>query len=230
MVIRRQRKVMQSAITANAIVSSIFPATVQDRLLQNAEEEANKKGGGPARHGGGFPFGPQRHLHSGEKEETKGLVTAYSTKPIADLFTHATVMFADIAGFTGTFARVDLFVLVIGSREAHTFHLATLHFQHGRAYEKRHKVRNNERTMVHVLADETLFPYCALSSVFILLETVYASFDRVAKALKVFKVETIGMYRSGRHVSSLLLFFQWKWHFYSTVGGWSTVQLFAFCR
>jgi class 3 adenylate cyclase len=73
-----------------------------------------------------------------EAAEEEGLVTAFSTKPIADLFTACTVMFADISGFTAWSS-----------------------------------VREP-------------------SQVFTLLETVYAAFDKVAKSLKVFKVETIG--------------------------------------
>jgi Adenylate and Guanylate cyclase catalytic domain len=142
---RRQKKVMQSAENANAIVSSIFPANVQERILQNAEEQAKKNA--KEQKGTSTMFGVKRQLRRfvdndlSEAEEEEGLVTAFSTKPIADLFTAATVMFADISGFTAWSS-----------------------------------VREP-------------------SQVFTLLETVYAAFDKVAKSLKVFKVETIGKER-----------------------------------
>jgi Adenylate and Guanylate cyclase catalytic domain len=137
---RRQKKVLQSAENANAIVSSIFPANVQERILKNAEEQAKKN----MKEQKGPMHGVKRQLRKfvdddlSEVAEEEGLVTAFSTKPIADLFTACTVMFADISGFTAWSS-----------------------------------VREP-------------------SQVFTLLETVYAAFDKVAKSLKVFKVETIG--------------------------------------
>lgn len=77
---------------------------------------------------------------------------APSGNPIADLFTEATVMFADIAGFTAW----------------------------GSAREP--------------------------TQVFVLLETIYAAFDALARKRKVFKVETIGdCYVAGKY-GGLLLF------------------------
>jgi hypothetical protein len=187
MVIRRQRKVLQSAINANAIVSSIFPATVTERILQNIEEQANKNS-----------VSPQKRLHSNESfanDEAEGLVTAFSTKPIADLFTHATVMFADIAGFTGTFARVVLHVAILESRVAHPSYLTTHSFQPGRVYARHRKVRSLVRSNTRwnrQRGDRVLTHFNSIDLVFTLLETVYAAFDKVAKTLKVFKVETIG--------------------------------------
>jgi class 3 adenylate cyclase len=137
---RRQKKVLQSAENANAIVSSIFPANVQERILKNAEEQAKKN----MKEQRGPMHSVKRQLSKyvdddlSEAAEEEGLVTAFSTKPIADLFTACTVMFADISGFTAWSS-----------------------------------VREP-------------------SQVFTLLETVYAAFDKAAKSLKVFKVETIG--------------------------------------
>lgn len=104
MVQRRQLKVMQSATNANTVVSSIFPASVQQRILQDAEERANIKS--RAKQSVSYGSGARKQLKNfldGEQPEHRGEgadVTAFSTKPIADLFTHATVMFADISGFT----------------------------------------------------------------------------------------------------------------------------------
>jgi Adenylate and Guanylate cyclase catalytic domain len=133
--------VMESAANANALVANIFPETVKDRILKDTEGQANRN---ENKQGAGFGFGARKphtsfldETHQQSPEQTSHL-TAFATKPIADLFTHATVMFADISGFTAWSS-----------------------------------VREP-------------------SQVFTLLEKVYASFDKVAKTLKVFKVETVG--------------------------------------
>ncbi len=115
---QRQSKVMLSAKKSSAIVNSLFPANVRDRLMQEQENQA----------GDNKYYGFKRS----DFEEVP------SSKPIADLFPHATVMFADLAGFTAWSSL----------REP--------------------------------------------SQVFLLLESVYNSFDKIARRMKVFKVETIG--------------------------------------
>jgi class 3 adenylate cyclase len=89
---------MKSAVQSNAIVSSLFPKTVRDRLFPSSE------------HGGGhekskieynktrlksFLSGDGKSPEATSKEEGKG-----KSSPIADLFPHCTVLFSDIAGFT----------------------------------------------------------------------------------------------------------------------------------
>lgn len=141
---RRQQSVAKSAANANAIVSNMFPETVQQRLFLHAED-ANRTS--TTKSSVGFGFGTKKQQKNfvnpghNDSKMVDGLTaqyTAFSTKPIADLFTEATVLFADISGFTAWSS-----------------------------------VREP-------------------SQVFTLLETVYASFDKAAKALTVFKVETIG--------------------------------------
>lgn len=96
---KRQEKVMATAKRSKAIVTSLFPANVRDRILKDAEDQvaaqelARKKG---------LPFTVAKNelksfLDDGETKE-KG--SAFDTKPIADLFPSTTVMFGDIVGFT----------------------------------------------------------------------------------------------------------------------------------
>jgi class 3 adenylate cyclase len=66
---------MQSVLETNRFVSTLFPANVRDRVMNDAND----------------PF-----LTSGEEMGAY----AYQTRPIADYFPHTTVMFADISGFT----------------------------------------------------------------------------------------------------------------------------------
>lgn len=121
---KRQTMVMISASKSHAIINSLFPANVRDRLLEEQEvKEMDKKLGN--NYFGVSTVGANRQAMQ-------------SSKPIADLFAEATVMFCDIAGFTAWSSI----------REP--------------------------------------------SQVFLLLETVYNAFDKIARKMKVFKVETIG--------------------------------------
>jgi len=89
---KRQDKVMATAKRTNAVVSSLFPSQVRDRILQDAKEQAeqdmqmNKRGSV-------FNLGAKSQLKDFLDE---GAVTeklqAYDSKPIADLFPNVTVM------------------------------------------------------------------------------------------------------------------------------------------
>ena len=124
---RRQRLVMASAKQTNAIVTSLFPKNVRDRLMKETapvDDKGKKNFLSPNRRLKGFI--------NGDQEDDAG------NTPIADLFPHCTVMFCDISGFTAWSSTRDP------------------------------------------------------SQVFILLQTVFQAFDKIAKRRKVFKVETIG--------------------------------------
>lgn len=82
---KRQAIVMTKARQTTAIVTSLFPQKVADRLIE-ANETIGKS-----------LVAPTRRLKSfltGSEEDDIGL------QPIADLFPDCTVMFADISGFT----------------------------------------------------------------------------------------------------------------------------------
>lgn len=111
---RRQDKVQNAAVRSNAIVSSLFPAEVRDRLYQQSNETDLKGKGGKSKDVNGNEPGAKFRLKSylddnggkrdeGDDDDAKELAMSaipemYETKPIADLFPNATVMFADIAG------------------------------------------------------------------------------------------------------------------------------------
>jgi len=89
----RQQKVMKTAVQSTTIVSSLFPSNVRDRLL-----DVNGNTPVPADNMRASMFQPTKtrlrtFLNDGEPSND-------SNKPIADLFTDTTVLFADIAGFT----------------------------------------------------------------------------------------------------------------------------------
>lgn len=81
---KRHNKVLETAAQTSAVVSSLFPAVVRDRLLQKGEKlntvSAKRR--------------LKTYLHKNTQKES------VESKPIADLFPETTVMFADISGFT----------------------------------------------------------------------------------------------------------------------------------
>ena len=108
LVTRRQKKVHDAAVKSAAIVSSLFPKEIRDRLYEvNEEKDDPKKISGV---GSGKKM-LKGYLGDDDKENgnddledsqtgAQGIPEVYDTKPIADLFPRTTVMFADIAGFT----------------------------------------------------------------------------------------------------------------------------------
>jgi class 3 adenylate cyclase len=129
---RRQRVVMDTAIASSAIVSSLFPKVVRDRLYKG--ETKNESSG----HGKMAQKSILQNFMSDGRGDRQITEVQQASKPIADLFQDCTVLFADISGFTAWSS----------AREP--------------------------------------------SDVFVLLETLYGAFDKIAKKRRVFKVETIG--------------------------------------
>jgi class 3 adenylate cyclase len=85
---RRQVLILAKATQSTAIVSSLFPKQVRDRLMQT---ENNRKGGTVA-------LASNHRLKTFLTDDDKA--NDVGGQPIADLFPHCTVYFADIAGFT----------------------------------------------------------------------------------------------------------------------------------
>ncbi len=105
---RLQAKVINSAKRSEAIVSSLFPAVVRDRLYED------EKRGQPSSLGASSPSlsrkTPEHFGHGllNHKIRLKRFLAqplsseelARESEPIADLFPYTTIIFADIAGFT----------------------------------------------------------------------------------------------------------------------------------
>jgi hypothetical protein len=123
MVARRQHKTMQTAIRTNRLVSTLFPANVRDRVLNGAsgerrreefkEENDEREEMGitsrlvsklwPANVRDRVKNEAKKKLGSDQDDLVKSFddgIGIYKTRPIAEFFPQATVMFADIAGFT----------------------------------------------------------------------------------------------------------------------------------
>ena len=108
---KRNDLVLKTAAKSDAILSSLFPSNIRDRLFAEREEEEAKKAKGKKLDRDGKPVPKSRlknYLRSGDfsdHEDESGHdkreeSLAFKTKPIADLFTDTTIMFGDIAGFT----------------------------------------------------------------------------------------------------------------------------------
>jgi hypothetical protein len=100
---RRNAKVLDAAAESNAIISSLFPTNVRDRLFEEAKQKAQltkkgKKAGQAAAKSQLKSMITSGNLAAGSKSEVDDLI--YEGKPIADLFPETTILFADIAGFT----------------------------------------------------------------------------------------------------------------------------------
>jgi hypothetical protein len=93
---RRQTKVLESAAKSAAIVHSLFPKNVTDRMMKDLEQKTKGKDAS-----GNYRFSAKTQMKdflqdSGEKSTNS--VAVYDTKPIADLFPACTVLFGDIVG------------------------------------------------------------------------------------------------------------------------------------
>lgn len=109
----RQREAMTSAARSDAIVQSLFPADIRDRLLKGNEAAAKQGKVDKDSTNELIPSGTEGQKfrlktfldenetdpNNANKDASKaGMIK--ESKPIADLFPNTTVMFADIAGFT----------------------------------------------------------------------------------------------------------------------------------
>jgi hypothetical protein len=83
---QRQQIVLKQAVESNAIVSSLFPDAVRDRYVNGNNRSSLTSGKDRLK----------SFLSDGEEEDDGEI----DDTPIADLFPHTTVFFADIAGFT----------------------------------------------------------------------------------------------------------------------------------
>ena len=143
---RRQNLVLQRAEQTTAIVQSLFPKGVADKLIQETRD-----------------FDPlaskNQRLNKFLNGDDQGM------KTIADLFPECTVMFADISGMSDERCACRC------TKRRGTVTYSCLVFSLG-----------------FTAWSSTRDP----SQVFQLLEAIYNSFDEIAKARKVFKVETVG--------------------------------------
>jgi class 3 adenylate cyclase len=90
---------MKSAVQSNAIVSSLFPSSVRDRLFPTDQASGNTK---TKIETNKLRLKTFLSDTKGTQENSSNMNSTRdeSSSPIADLFPHCTVIFSDIAGFT----------------------------------------------------------------------------------------------------------------------------------
>jgi hypothetical protein len=92
-VARRQNKVLRTATRTQAIVASLFPENVQERILQEAE--GNKDQQTPRFRTNRTKDQLQNFLNDADDGPMEGGNLSLKSRPIADLFPEATVIFAE---------------------------------------------------------------------------------------------------------------------------------------
>jgi class 3 adenylate cyclase len=95
---KRQRIVMENAVSSRAIVDSLFPSIVRERLLGHSSHHSQQQNRGD------WTKTPKirlatflKHARSSDDET---LQTISQSEPIAEVFHETTVVLADISGFT----------------------------------------------------------------------------------------------------------------------------------
>jgi class 3 adenylate cyclase len=98
---RRNQMVVGAAARANAILSTLFPKNIRDRLFAEREMEEASREKTPDEFNGNKArlssfLTESRNLNADGADDD----FMYKSKPIAELFTETTIMFGDISGFT----------------------------------------------------------------------------------------------------------------------------------
>lgn len=109
MIEKRQRKVMQTATRSSAIISSLFPSRVRNRLYQESTLSLSTTRIVTATNGGAAVAPGEESQTSRMKNfmaKTQRSVEPINTGPIADLFESTTVLFSDIKGFTKWYVAI----------------------------------------------------------------------------------------------------------------------------
>jgi hypothetical protein len=118
MVNRRERKTIKAAARTQAIVTSLFPKEIAKKLVQEAVEASadSKENAWKKKHHDG-KTGLQSMLTENRDLANGNRSMLGSSKPLADLFPEATIMFGDIVGFTAWSSMRDpsqVFMLLEG--------------------------------------------------------------------------------------------------------------------
>lgn len=108
----RQKRILTLASQSEKILSVLYPKSIRDRLFGLEEVEDTKVAKTPSGIRGRLnhdlrktaaKYQLKQFMTTTRPDESMGMdptLNPYGSKPIADLFLHATVLFADISGFT----------------------------------------------------------------------------------------------------------------------------------
>ncbi|CAJ1957210.1 unnamed protein product [Cylindrotheca closterium] len=188
----RMKNVEDAAEASRALVSSLFPENVRDRIL-GTQEPDSRRGSNESKRGSvviGDTTSPRRTSNE------NGSIVEDFIKPIA---TPISSMMAGVASLAPAKMRLRFFLHEEDLQNASN-HDGQRDFDHD-------EHASNPNPNVAPIAD--LFPHCTVlfadiegftawsserqpEQVFVLLQTIFQAFDRIAKKREVFKVETFG--------------------------------------
>jgi hypothetical protein len=102
---KRYRKVLSSAVRTSELVSSLFPKAVRDRVLTEKREKITAASSPKEESPEEFRDSLKSFLRDTSRRDVFDQSEdedhfMYKTKPIADLYPSASILFCDIAGFT----------------------------------------------------------------------------------------------------------------------------------
>lgn len=186
----RMKNVENAAEASRAIVSSLFPENVRDRMLGTQDESRRGSNDSKRAHGVAVGEGTPSRRTSNEN----GSIVEDIIKPIA---TPISSMMAGVASLAPAKMRLRFFLHEEDLQKS----------THGDPLADDHDDDHALDPNIAPIAD--LFPHCTVlfadiegfsawsserqpEQVFVLLQTIFQAFDRIAKKREVFKVETFG--------------------------------------
>ena len=111
---RRQSVVLDSAVRSGAIVSALYPQAVRDRIYETTDAKPSKKVSKKNAFTAGANHSPQ---DAATGDRSADVSREARGRPIADLYPHSSILFADIVGFTSWSTKrtpVEVFELLEG--------------------------------------------------------------------------------------------------------------------
>jgi Adenylate and Guanylate cyclase catalytic domain len=93
-------KLISIAARSNKLIATLFPEGVRERLFAEEENEERKAGGTVDQLKALLRDDPLARAHGDSDDGDEESEVDLTSKPIADLFPEATILFADIVGFT----------------------------------------------------------------------------------------------------------------------------------
>jgi Adenylate and Guanylate cyclase catalytic domain len=96
----QNRKLIGIAARSNKLIATLFPEGVRERLFAEEENEERKAGGAVDHLKALLRDDPLARTNGDVADDDEESEVDLTSKPIADLFPEATILFADIVGFT----------------------------------------------------------------------------------------------------------------------------------
>ena len=201
---RRMKKVLKTAKESRAIVHSLFPANVRERLLKE-EEERSQQRSSDQRSADGSSIPGTRIFPRRLSVDTRSAASTTNTRRNSNETGITDMLQQPIHTAANSVVGAVSSMAALPAKLRLKFFLNESHHGQEQAYRLEHKSAQEEEEKP--IAD--LFPNCTVlfadiagftawsserepEQVFTLLQTIFKSFDRICRKRDIFKVETIG--------------------------------------